>query len=66
MWSLLLDPDCEAQENFESFMAVGNLTSLNENIWKRILKDGNCIQAIEIYMFKDHELIRRAAVQCWT
>lgn len=64
--SLLLDPECEGLENFESLMALGNLASLNESTRKRILKDGNCIQAIENYMFEEHELIRRAAVQCWT
>ena len=64
--SLLLDPECEGLENFESLMALGNLASLNESTRKRILKDGNCIQAIENFMFEDHELIRRAAVQCWT
>merc|ERR1719295_1465452 len=55
--ALLLDPECDGLEN---------LASLNESTRKRILKDGNCIQAIENYMFEDHELIRRAAVQCWT
>lgn len=64
--ALLLDPECDGLENFESLMALGNLASLNESTRKRILKDGNCIQAIENYMFEDHELIRRAAVQCWT
>jgi len=64
--SLLLDPDCEGLENFESLMALGNLASLNESTRKRILKDTNCIQAIENFMFEEHELIRRAAVQCWT
>merc|ERR550519_2641357 len=64
--SLLLDPECEGLENFESLMALGNLASLNESTRKRILKDGNCIQAIENFMFEDHELIRRGAVQCWT
>ena len=32
----------------------------------RILKETDHIQAIENYMFEDHPLIRRAAVQCWT
>jgi len=64
--ALLLDPECEGLENFESLMALGNLASLNESTRKRILNDSNCIQAIENYMFEDHELIRRAAVQCWT
>ena len=64
--SLLPDPKCEGLENFESLMALGNLASLNESTRKRILKDGNCIQAKENFMFEDHELITRATVQCWT
>ena len=64
--ALLLDTECEALENFEALMALGNLASQNESTRKRILKDGNVIQYIENYMFEDHELIRRAAVQCWT
>jgi hypothetical protein len=43
-------------------LAPGNLASLNESTRKRILKDGNCVQAIENFMFEDHELIRRVAV----
>ena len=64
--SLLLDPECEGLENFESLMALVNLASLNESTRKRILKDSTCIQAIENFMFEEHELIRRAAVLCWT
>ena len=64
--ALLLAAECEALENFEALMALGNLASLNEACRKRILQDGNTIQAIENYMFEEHELIRRAAVQCWT
>merc|ERR1712200_277642 len=64
--ALLLDTECEGLENFEALMALGNLASLNESVRSRILKDGNTIQAIENYMFEEHEMIRRAAVQCWT
>jgi hypothetical protein len=64
--SLLLHTDCDGLENFEVLMALGNLASLNEAVRKRILNDSNTIQGIENYMFEDHELIRRAAVQCWT
>lgn len=62
----LLDPNCEALENFEALMALGNLASLNESVRLRILKDADFIQGIENYMFEDHPMIRRAAVQCWT
>ena len=43
---------------FESLMALLNLGSLNKSIRKRILKNGNCIQAIENYMFEEHQLTR--------
>ncbi|XP_023336334.1 protein unc-45 homolog B [Eurytemora carolleeae] len=62
----LLDVECESLENFEALMALGNLASLNESVRSRILKDSNAIQGIENYMFEEHLLIRRAAVQCWT
>jgi len=62
----LLDVDCESLENFEALMALGNLAGLNESVRSRILKDTNFIQGIENYMYEDHLLIRRAAVQCWT
>ena len=47
-------------------MALGNLASLNETTRKRMLADQDCVCAVENYMFEEHELIRRAAVQCWT
>ena len=59
--ALLLDSECEALENFEALMALGNLASLNESVRARILKDGNTIQAIENYMFEEHEMIRYTA-----
>jgi len=62
----LLDTECESLENFEALMALGNLASLNESVRSRILKEANYILAIENYMYEDHLLIRRAAVQCWT
>merc|ERR1719445_2304564 len=62
----LLKDEVKAIENFEALMALGNLAGLNESVRSRILKDGNTIQAIENYMFEEHEMIRRAAVQCWT
>merc|ERR1719283_578199 len=47
-------------------MALGNIASLNETTRKRMITEPNCVCAIENYMFEEHELIRRAAVQCWT
>ena len=59
--ALLLDSECEALENFEALMALGNLASLNESVRARIIKDGNTIQMIENYMFEEHEMIRCTA-----
>ena len=53
-------------ENFEALMALGNIASLSETTRKRMINEPNCVCAIENYMFEEHELIRRAAVQCWT
>ncbi len=62
----LLNAECGGLENFEALMALGNLASLNESTRSRILKEPEFINAIEGYMFEDHAMIRRAAVQCWT
>jgi len=64
--SLLLDSECESLENFEALMALGNLASQNDSTRSRIIKDGHVVQMVENYMFEEHVLIRRAAVQCWT
>ena len=47
-------------------MALGNLASLNEATRKRMLNETDFVGQIENYMFEDHQLIRRAAVQCFT
>lgn len=47
-------------------MALGNLATLNESTRSRIMKESEFINAIENYMFEEHSMIRRAAVQCWT
>lgn len=62
----LLDVECHGLENFEALMALGNLATLNESSRGRILKESNFISAIEGYMFEEHSMIRRAAVQCFT
>jgi hypothetical protein len=62
----LLNVEYTGIENFEALMALGNLATLNDSTRKRILKESEYVTAIENYMFEDHQLIRRAAVQCWT
>ena len=60
----LLKDDVKSIENFEALMALGNLAMVNESTRGRMLKDSDCIMQIESYMFQDHQMLRRAAVQC--
>jgi len=62
----LLNVEYSGIENFEALMALGNLATVSESVRARILKEGDFVNAIENYMFEDHQLIRRAAVQCFT
>jgi len=61
----LLNIEYSGIENFEALMALGNLAGMNEPTRKRILKESDFVTAIENYMFEDHQLIRRAAVQAF-
>ena len=62
----LLSSECGGLENFEALMALCNLAALNESTRKRMLNESDFICQIENYMFEDHQLIRRAAVQVFT
>lgn len=59
----LLHPDCTGLQNFESLMALTNLAQVNNSVRNRILKDFGFTK-IEHYIYEDHEMIKRAAVQC--
>ncbi|KAG7169405.1 unc-45 B-like [Homarus americanus] len=59
----LLDPECQALENFESLMGLTNIAGISESTRKRIIKERG-LPLIENYMFEHHEMIRRAAIQC--
>ena len=59
---MLLDIDGEALENFEALMGLCNIAGISESTRQRIMKEKGLAQ-IEHYMFEDHEMIRRAAVQ---
>lgn len=59
----LLSPDCTALQNFEGLMALTNLAQVNDSTRAHIIGD-NGFSLIEALMFEEHELIRRAAVQC--
>ncbi|XP_043803832.1 protein unc-45 homolog B [Apis laboriosa] len=58
----LLNAECSALENFEALMALCNLAGINDSVRKRILKEGG-FQKIEIYMYEDHEMLKRASTQ---
>ncbi|XP_050441733.1 protein unc-45 homolog A [Adelges cooleyi] len=61
----LLHPDCSALENFEAMMALCNMASVNERVRKKIV-DSSGLQLIESYLFEEHQMLRRASVQCFT
>jgi len=59
----LLKPECTALQNFESLLALTNIAQASETARTHILND-NGFSLIEALMFEEHEMIRRAAVQC--
>jgi len=61
----LLNVEYTGIENFEALMALGNLATVSESVRSRILKESDFISSIENYMFEEHTLIRRAAVQAF-
>jgi len=46
-------------------MALCNLAGSSDSARNKILKNSDIAIAIENYMFEEHQLIRRAAVQCF-
>jgi len=46
-------------------MALGNLATTNEATRGRMMKESDVIMLIENYMYEDHQLLKRAAVQCF-
>lgn len=61
----LLKEEALAIENFEALMALGNLALVNEATRGRMMKESDVIMNIEAYMYEDHQMLRRAAVQCY-
>lgn len=59
----LLSPDCTALQNFEGLLALTNIAQANEAARTHLLLE-NGFSMIEALMFEEHDLIRRAAVQC--
>ncbi|KAF2355056.1 UNC-45/Cro1/She4 central domain [Trinorchestia longiramus] len=60
----LLAVDCTALANFEALMGLCNIAGVSEPARQRILKEKG-LPKIEHYMFEGHEMIRRAAIQCF-
>ncbi|XP_066268624.1 protein unc-45 homolog B-like [Branchiostoma lanceolatum] len=58
----LLDMDASALQNFEALMALTNLASQSESVRNRIFEDSG-FALIEHYMFEDHDMLKRAAIQ---
>lgn len=59
----LLKPECTALQNFEALLALTNIAQANETARNHILND-NGFSLIEALMFEDHDMVKRAAVQC--
>jgi len=57
----LLHPDCTALENFEGLMCLCNLAGFDAPR-KRIVQEKG-VSRIESYMYEDHPMLKRAAVQ---
>ena len=49
-------------QQFEGLMALTNLAGMDNDVRRRILKEGG-VREIESLMFEEHELIRRAATE---
>ena len=63
--SKLLSEEASSMENFEALMALGNLALVSEAVRGRMMKEVDVIGAVENYMFQDHQMLRRASVQCY-
>jgi len=61
----LLKDDCTSLENFEAMMALGNLATVNESTRGRMMKEADVVMGVENYMYEDHVMLKRAAVQCF-
>merc|ERR1719500_358851 len=60
----LLKEEFNSIENFEALLALGNLANVSEAVRGRMLKESDVVMSIENYMYQDHQMLRRAAVQC--
>lgn len=59
----LLHQDCTGLQNFEALMALTNLASISDSVRQRIIAE-KAIPMVEYYMYEDHDMIQRAAIEC--
>nr|XP_054754346.1 protein unc-45 homolog B-like [Lytechinus pictus] len=59
----LLDVENTGLQNFEALMALTNLSSMNDSVRTRIIKETGFSQ-IENYMLEEHDMIKKAATEC--
>ncbi|XP_077976497.1 protein unc-45 homolog A-like [Styela clava] len=57
-----MHPECAGIQNFEAFMALTNLSAIDETHRRRIVH-AKMTYDIETYMLEEHEMIRRAATE---
>ncbi|KAH3710054.1 hypothetical protein DPMN_069520 [Dreissena polymorpha] len=59
----LLNIERTGLQNFEALLALTNLSSISDSVRERIVAEKG-IPMIEQYMYEEHELIPRAAIEC--
>lgn len=64
-WLSLLNPACSGLMNFEALMGLCNIASMGMKTCTHILKEKG-FGKIESYIYEDHLMLRRAAIQCMT
>ena len=61
----ILHIECTALQNFESLLALCNLAGESDTLRRRIVEDEG-LGKIEHYMYEEHQMLKRAALQCVT
>lgn len=60
---LVLDPSATQLQQFEGMMALTNLASISPDICSRIANLDGFLSKVELLLFEDHVLLRRAAME---
>lgn len=61
----ILHVECTGLQNFEAMLALCNLAGESETLRNRIFEDEG-LSKIEHYIYEDHQMLKRAALQCIT